>query len=235
MEVKEKDEIVKELQGIRTELVGLKRKGIKQIFSVVIAIIISVAIGVGGGFYVARNWDDIMLKLRPGMVAQEKITLIDEKLAKEAKLITASDTITAKYDSGKIYKTVLGKKVPLSSKSFTFTYTGTIEAGIKDLKKTKVMVDPEKQIVNITLPKIEITNRSIDTKNLNTSDQTKNFFNQITLQDFNNAQETLKNRMQEQAIKSGILDKAKENAEQVIRDLLADLTKDYQVQISWAG
>lgn len=233
MEVKEKDDIVSELQGIRTELVGLKRKGIKQIFSVIIAVILSVAIGVGGGFYVARNWDDIMLKLKPGFVAQSKITLINEKLEKEAKLITASDTITAKYDSGKIYKTVLGKKIPLSSKSFSFTYTGTIEAGIKDLTKAHVEIDPENQIVTITLPKIEITNRSIDTKNLNTSEQTKNFFNQITLQDFNNAQETLKNKMQTQAINSGILDKARENAEQILKDLLIEITKDYQVQFIW--
>ena len=53
------NEIIKELQNISKELQGIKRKGLKQVFSIIIAVIVSIAIGIGGGIYINRNWDEI--------------------------------------------------------------------------------------------------------------------------------------------------------------------------------
>lgn len=54
-------------------------------------------------------------------------------------------------------------------------------------------------------------------------------FNPITVEDLNDAQKDLKDKMEAQAIEKGILDIARENAETVISGMLSD----YDVQIEW--
>lgn len=221
------------IEGIKEEIGKIKNKNARM--GAVISAIAVAAILVGAiiGVYIGQNWGSFLQTVTPQTASQDTVTVIEERLEKEAKLITASDTITAHYDSGKIYRTVMGQKIPLSSKSFSFTYTGVVEAGIRDLSMALVEANPEDKTIKITLPKAEITNKSLNTENINSTEQTKNFFNQITLEDFNNAQESLKKSMVHQATVNGILDKAEENAEQVLKELLKDLTEGYTLTFEW--
>lgn len=227
------ESIVNELQEINKSLTGIKRKGVKHILITIIAVILSLVIGCVGGISVGKNWDSLMMKFIPGQIAKETISIIEERFEKEAKLVTAKETIKEQYNSGKIYKTVLGKKVPLTSKSFSMIYTGFVEAGVKDLSKAKVDVKPTEGTITITLPNTEITNISLDTKNLNGSEQTKNIFNQITLQEFNDAQQSMKVNMKNTAVKNGILEKSKKGAEEVLSKLLVDISDNYDIKFVW--
>ncbi len=221
------------IEGIKDEIGKIKNKNARM--GAVISAIAVVAVLVGAiiGVYIGQNWNSFLPTVVPEVSSGETVSMIEERLEKEAKLITASDTITARYDSGKIYRTVMGQKIPLSSKSFSFTYTGVVEAGVKDLSLALVEVDASAKKIKISLPKAEITNKSLNTDNINNTEQTKNFFNQITIEDFNNAQESLKKTMVHQAIVNGILDKAQENAEQVLKDLLKDITEGYEMSFEW--
>ena len=55
------------------------------------------------------------------------------------------------------------------------------------------------------------------------------FLIQITVEDLNDAQKDLKDKMEKQAIEKGVLDIARENAETVISGIVSD----YDVQIEW--
>lgn len=156
--------------------------------------------------------------------------MIKEKLASTAELNTYSylctDVIT-KADS----KTFKDWKIPFTEKSFIVQYDGTVKAGISDLTKAQVEEEGEKIIVK--LPEIEITSAEIDNDSFEKLDESNNIFNPITIEDLNEAQKDLKEKMIDQAINKGILDSAKENAEIVIGEMLKSVNDDYEVVIEW--
>ena len=102
-----------------------------------------------------------------------------------------------------------------------------VKAGIKDL--TKADVSQDEDTIIIKLPDVEITGIEIDNDSFEKLDESNNIFNPITVEDLNDAQKDLKDKMEAQAIEKGILDIARENAETVISGMLSD----YDVQIEW--
>jgi len=61
----ENKELMAALDNIQGELKGIKKKGAKQVFQIVVAVILTLAIGLGAGVVCGRHWDDIMFKLFP--------------------------------------------------------------------------------------------------------------------------------------------------------------------------
>ena len=53
------------------------------------------------------------------------------------------------------------------------------------------------------------------------------------MEDLNEAQKELKEKMIERAIEKGVLDMAKSNAETVISGMLASPTDEYDIKIEW--
>ncbi len=224
----EPNSIESELNGIRNELNGLKKKGAKQVASIFVSVVFSLIIGLGGGIYCGQHWDDIMLRFFPQTYADETTTILKSKLDSEAKLNTGIYTATAHYDSGKLTGTIpiIGK---LAKKSFSFDYSGSVEAGIADLSDHTVDINSATNTITITLPAIEITNVNVDASSLGNTTQTKNIFNQLTIEDFNHAQEVLQNNLKDSALKGDIIGKAQKNAENVLRELFGKAIVGYDV------
>lgn len=118
-------------------------------------------------------------------------------------------------------------KIPFTEKSFIVQYDGIVKAGIKDL--TKADVSQDEDMIIIKLPDVEITGIEIDNDSFEKLDESNNIFNPITVEDLNDAQKDLKDKMEKQAIEKGVLDIARENAETVISGMFSD----YDVQIEW--
>ena len=98
---------------------------------------------------------------------------------------------------------------------------------------TKAQVTEEGEKIIVKLPEVEITSAEIDNDSFEKLDESNNIFNPITIEDLNEAQKDLKEKMIDQAINKGILDSAKENAEIVIGGMLKSVNDDYEVVIEW--
>ena len=160
----------------------------------------------------------------------DNVEVIKEILAASAELNTYSyicTNVVTKSDS----KTFKEWKIPFTEKSFIVQYDGTVKAGIKDLTKTLVEQQGEKIIVK--LPEVEITESEIDNDSFEKLDESNNIFNPITIEDLNEAQKDLKEKMINQAIDKGILEAAKENAEEIVGGMLKSTNGDYEIVIEW--
>ena len=225
--------IIDELSGIRKELKGIKRKSAKQIVSIIIAVIISLLIGCGAGVYCGIHKDDLMLKINPKDYANATVEVLEEKLEETAKLNTGLYIQKSHFDSGKNYKKLFGKEIKITGKQISFDYEGSVEAGIRDLSKAKVEVNAASGIVKVTLPAIEITNTNIDISSLGKIQETRNIFNQISVDDLQNAYDIMEEQLKQDALNSKIIDKAQKNAEKTLRILFGDLTDGYQLEFVW--
>lgn len=227
------EDFFKSLEGIQSELNGIKKKGFKQALQIILAIILSLIIGLGAGITCGRHWDDIMLKFFPNYYSTSTTNILEEKLTKQAKLNTGIYEQTSSYDSGKIYNNSMAKKLKINGKYIKFTYQGYVEAGIKDLSKVKVTINSKTNTITIDNLLIEITNVYIDPSSIRDAKQSKNIFNQITINDFTNAQEILEKQIVEDAKKSNIISTAQESAEEVLLRLFGDTVTGYDVVFNW--
>ena len=84
----ENQELMAALDNIQGELKGIKKKGAKQVFQIIVAVILTLAIGLGAGVVCGRHWDDIMFKLFPNSYSASTTKILEETLKEQAKLNT---------------------------------------------------------------------------------------------------------------------------------------------------
>lgn len=172
-------------------------------------------------------------KVKPKITHEEtsSVKIIKEKLKAAAELNTGNYLCTAvitKADSKKFKKW----DIPLTEKSFTVQYDAIVKAGIKDL--TKADIRQHGKNIIIKLPKVEITGISIDNNSFKKLDESNNVFNPINIEDLNNAQKDLKEKVIVQAKKKGVLKVAKNNAVTLLTGMLSSgENNDYKIKIEW--
>lgn len=105
----ENQELMAALDNIQGELKGIKKKGAKQVFQIIVAVILTLAIGLGAGVVCGRHWDDIMFKLFPNSYSASTTKILEETLKEQAKLNTGIYKQVATYDSGKCMPTSFPK------------------------------------------------------------------------------------------------------------------------------
>ena len=144
----------------------------------------------------------------------------------EGKIQDIGELSTAEYAykiSGMIDKkglTLPGNIVVTSSKVI-YSYEGTIKAGIQF---GEIQIDintaqkPAKVYVHI--PEAEIFSNELDNDSLEIYDEKYSSFNKINFSDINQSQAECKEKAEEAALDSGILEKASENAATMIRSML---------------
>ena len=225
--------IIDELRDIRQELKGIGKKTNKPTASILLCFVIALSVGLSAGFYCGVHKDDILMRVNPRSYAKTTITVLEEKLEEEAKLNTGLYKQKSHYDSGTNYKKVFGKDIKITGKSISFDYEGMVEAGIEDLSKAKVEVDANNGVVVIKMPKIEITNTNINSKSITNTSETANVFNQLSIQDFNNAYKQMEAKLKADALKSDIIQKAQESAEKTLTVLFGDAVNGYRVEYVW--
>ena len=129
------------------------------------------------------------------------------------------------------FKKIQDWKIPFTDKSFIVQYDGVVHAGIRDL--TKAEVTQEGNTILVKLPDVEITEIEIDNDSFEKLDESNNIFNPISVEDLNEAQQDLKEKMREKALEKGVLDIARSNAEAVLSEILTAPDDAYTVEIEW--
>jgi len=114
--------------------------------------------------------------------------------------------------------------VPLTKKSFLYSYDVVVEAGV-DFSKISLSIDEQSNLVLIKMPAAEVFTVSVDYDSFKMFDEENNIFNPISIEDKNQADADLAARARSSAIKNGILAKAEENA----RLLTESFLKQYSV------
>lgn len=126
-------------------------------------------------------------------------------------------------DAGKFSdpKQLFGYDIPLTTKSFIAKWDGSIKAGVKVEKITAEVKKASKEIV-VYIPKAEILSHEIDDESFETLDEKDNIFNPLEIDDIREFDSKSKEAMEKRAIENGILDKATENAKDIISKLIYD-------------
>ena len=193
----------------------------------IVSLIIIIVILCGGGFLLYRNFANNLSDTIKHETANS-VEIVREKLQETAELNTGSylcmDVLT-RADSRKFKDW----KIPFTEKSFIVSYDGVVKAGIKDLTKAKITESGNTIIVR--LPEVEITETSIDNDSFEKLDESNNIFNPISIEDLNEAQKELKEKMVDRAIEKGVLDIAESNAETIIAGMLENSNDDYEIKV----
>lgn len=201
------------------------KKVIIKILSIMLVIVLSC-----GGVYILYNHFVNRALNTDKHEMRTNVEIVKEKLEATAELNTGSylcTDILTRSDSKK-FKDL---KIPFTEKSFIISYDGTVKAGIKNLTKAKVTENEDTIIVK--LPEIEITGADIDNNSFQKLEESNNIFNSISMEDLNDSQKELKDKMIDRAIEKGILDIAKKTAETLLGEMLASSTGEYEVKIEW--
>lgn len=113
-----------------------------------------------------------------------------------------------------------GWDVPLTSAQTIFSYEGLIRAGY-NFEDIKIDVDYDNKRIAVTLPNPYIINNDIIADSLMVYSEDTNIFTPISVEDFNDAQKDMRGQGEADAIKIGIYDAARTNAEVLIKGFLS--------------
>ena len=113
-------------------------------------------------------------------------------------------------------------KLPFTESSYLASYDGVVQAGIDFSKITVAKHDDGKNIL-IFLPAAEIESVDIDPNSFELYSEKVGFGNPLSASDFNSSLVELENTAREKAVSRGVLDRANENAQTVIRNFVGSL------------
>lgn len=130
---------------------------------------------------------------------------------------------------------MFGKEIPFSftTKSFIAKWDGSIKAGVDITKVTAEANDTTKEIL-IHIPEAKILSHEIQEESIETLDEKNGLFNQIKVEDIREFDAISKDAMEQRAIDNGILDKAFENAKEIIYQLVhTELVEELEYTITF--
>ncbi len=143
--------------------------------------------------------------------------------------------ITAEYYFTEVVTFTSTKKlfnidIGFTESSYIAGYEGHATAGI-DFSQITVSADNETKILTVYLPKATIQDVVIDPNSFKLYSEKEGFANHISVNDFNQSLIELNTTAEEKAIEKGILERADENAKNVISSFIAGTldTDEYEI------
>ena len=217
-------------------LVKYKAKIIKWGIFVVGLAIVLLAIFFKGRSSATEKYEDVVADLKQQVTELEEqirnapSTWTDQPtkeitvdlIKSEIKNIGEFATIEYLYtDAGKFedVKQAWGINIPFTSKSFIMKWDGIIKAGI-NIEKIIIEINDAKKEIIVHIPNAEILSHEIDSEGIEILDEKDGLFNEVTVENTVQFEVTSKVAMEERAIENGILDKAFENAKEIIEKLI---------------
>lgn len=165
-------------------------------------------------------------RLSDPVVAYEEASREVDINAINVEIQSIGELATVEYlytDAGKYEDAaeLFGKEIPfsLTTKSFIAKWDGSIKAGIDITKVTAEVNEPAKEII-IRIPKAEILSHEIEEESIETLDERDGLFNPLKVEDVREFDAISKEAMEQRAIENGLLDKAFDNAKEIIRRLI---------------
>lgn len=132
---------------------------------------------------------------------------------------------------------VLGFSLPLTGKSFTAVYEGTVKVGIADVSQITVDVDDSARTITLTAPDPVVTNSGLES--IEYYDENDSLFNQSDLDDATEFENSVLEAGVEKLLDGGLIDKARTRTQEVLSTqtqavLKAAGVEGYTVEVSFA-
>lgn len=115
---------------------------------------------------------------------------------------------------------LFGVEIPFTQSKYIYSYGVEIEAGLDFTQVTYEVNDETEQIV-VKLPPVEVKDSHIDTDSFKVYYEKESIFRRITLEEDNEARREMEENAKESAVANGLLEKARSNAETVLRGFFA--------------
>ncbi len=193
---------------MRIEKTGFIKTGVHILCGVAIGIILSFTVLHG------RQVNTITsVEAASGETEEQKVTIeyISQKLENISELATAEMTYNNLY-------TVQEGKIPfITKKGFSMVYTATIKAGIDT---SLLGIDVTDDEVKVILPESEIQTPHVDPDSIQFYDEKKALFNKDEKTDITQAISAAEDDAEKKADKDGLLERASEEAEYIIKGIL---------------
>lgn len=126
---------------------------------------------------------------------------------------------------------LFGVTIPFTQSKYIYSYDVVIKAG---LDFTDVSWSEQDGTIRVTLPEIRVLSNEIDLDSLKVYHEDESLFRNITLEENNAALADLKARAEQDAIGNGLLEEARDNAQQILTAFFAnqyDLT-EYRLEFT---
>lgn len=185
-------------------------------------VVVLIAIGVVGGMVVQRACDVVgrLVPGLPGLIDDGEQTISSSAIASSftgvAELTVEEYNFTNVGEFVESDKKLLGVSIPFTGKSFLITYSGTVEAGIRDFTSISVGIDESARTITITIPPVEVLGTDIEPGSVKVCDESSSAFNQLQVEDFAAFQDSEEERAARVAVDNGLLTKARSRATSVI-------------------
>lgn len=218
----------------------------RKMMTVVIAVLVVVA-AVGAGYFCGLYKDraerDALMEQRIQEIqntnAKEKQSLldrIDQLIAGEVAVFDAAPiqeqilemgelaTVTYAYtnvgtvDSEKHFNFV-DLKIPFSGKEIVISMDGVLKVGI-DVTKVEILTDEPGKTITVIIPEATILSNELDEDSLVVHVEKEGWLNGITLADGSAVRSEIKRKAEEKAVAHGLLKQARENAGEVVCNLI---------------
>lgn len=121
--------------------------------------------------------------------------------------------------------------LPFTESSYMVRYDGVVSAGT-DLSRASVEKDDTEKIITVRLPAAAISATVIDLDSFELLEEKTGIGNHISARDFNNSLRELESRAERNATERGLLEKADENAREVIARFIAGMVDGYELRFA---
>ena len=224
-----------------------KKRGVtffKKRNVIIVAIVVIVVLAIFG--YVKntkkenRELKEELERLSDPVVVYEEATREVDISVINTDIQNIGELATVEYlytDAGKYEDAaeLFGKEIPLAitTKSFIAKWDGSIKVGV-DISKVIAEADKGKKEIIVHIPEAEILSHEIDEESIETLDEKNGLFNKIKIEDIREFDAVSKENMEKRAIENGILEKAFENAKEIIYKLInTDLVEELEYTITF--
>ncbi len=180
-------------------------------------IIILVLVAIASGF--------IAIGIKDVFISDSKTTKIGFENIGELATQSAYCTQVNVTDSS---RELFGNKIPFTQSKYIYSYDITIKAGY-DFSDIEWNV--KGNTIEVKMPNVKILSSQIDLDSFKVYHEEESIFNKITLSENNETLKKLQSEAQTQAIKNGLYENARTNAETMLTSFFANVydLKEYKI------
>lgn len=161
----------------------------------------------------------------------ENVSIVFERIVERNELVSVSQDYSIVEKSTDVDRLFDIIENPLTVNSFWYRYAGTIKAGV-DMEQAAI--ESRGATVIVTLPEPKILSNTPNMEQSGVLEEHNNIFNAIDVADVDAMQRECVERSEENALAGGLLEEARVEAENNIRDvLLAAMGEDFVIEFNW--
>lgn len=117
-------------------------------------------------------------------------------------------------------KKLFGASIPFTNSKYIYSYGITIKAGYDF---NEIDWNEKGNTIEVKLPEVKILSSEIDQDSFKVYHEDESVFNQVTLEENNEALTKLKEQAQTDAIESGLFENARDNAETILTSFFGNV------------